>query len=158
VIPLATKKGHNGRKTGVGHLRRPKNAMYEGEDVLCCFLRRVWVFRDVATTGWFALGRGNFGSQTPRAALPARLVLGLTFDALTLNTIQSDCSSVVNSFCPRSTCHLLHPGFSLIKCRSGGNSHSSMSCSSKMPMTLPRVRIYCASRLQSQLSRLRHMD
>ena len=36
-----------------------------------CSVFRLW--RQL-TTGWFALGCGNFGSQTPKAALSARLV------------------------------------------------------------------------------------
>jgi hypothetical protein len=102
-MPLAAKKGHNGRKTwvkgwdrmsitmpnlghrnhvrntwapaitkffeltGVDHLRRPKNAMNEGENVLCCFFTSSGLFRDVADNWlvcWFALGRGNFREPT----------------------------------------------------------------------------------------------
>src|SRR5260221_11561106 len=51
--------------TGVGHLRRPKNAMDEGEDVLCCFFTSVGCSEMWRTTGWLGLpwGVGISGAE-----------------------------------------------------------------------------------------------
>jgi len=157
-MPLAAKKGHNGRKTWAKRWGRmsitipnwaiaimcaihgPPRSKKLNSRVwttcgdrrmpwmkagMCCaaFLRRVGCSETEMwrTTGWFdsglPLGCGNFGSQTPRAAFPARLVrtsfLTLPLDASTLDTIQNDRSSVVNSLCAGSTCYLLYTLVSL---------------------------------------------
>ena len=154
-MPLAAKKGHNGRKTWVkgwdrmsitipnlGHRNHVRNTwaptikdlnsrvwttcgdrrMPWMKARMCCaaFLRRVGLFRDVADDGQMAglpWGVGISGAKRRerrfRPALCGRAFLTFDSDASTLNTIQNDCSSVVNSFCAGSTCYLLYTLLSL---------------------------------------------
>lgn len=103
--------------TGVGHLRRPKNAMDEGEDVLCCFFTSGWGCGDDWLAEGVCLGVWEFRGPNAESGVsgpPCSDEL-LDFDAstLALDTIQNDCSVVVNSLCAGSTCRLLYTLFSL---------------------------------------------